>query len=304
MKKLKINLGVKILENNKDENNLHEIDITSFPITTNSFTWFPMASLVFLVLNILSFLMPGVLILTFYTFGIKSPLFPGRMYLIFIDIFAWWGSYILTSLLFAKLFLIILKLIHHPVEGLFEASRKNKDYYFYCLRIVIKKYVFWVWNNFCFPWASTFAFKMCNIRVDFKSTIFDGWVDGEFIELGNNMMVGQGAVILSSIFVRIDNKDYLLVKKVIIGDHVVLGGHSIVAPGTIIGKGTTLGIWAMTHIGQILEPDYIYIGKPARKYQPAQKAVEESRQKSFRRNVDTGEREPFDIYRGIMKDEN
>jgi hypothetical protein len=251
----------------------------------------------------LSFIMPGVMILTFYSSAIIAPLFPGRALLIFIDVLAWWGMYLISSLLFGRLFLVILKLIHTPKEGLFEANNKDKDYFFYCLRVVVKKFVFWIWNNFCFPWASSFAFKIMDIKVDFKSTLFDGWCDVEFTEYGNNMMVGQGALVMSSIIIKSDNKDYLLIKKVIIGDHVVLGGHSIVAPGTVIGKGTTLGIWAVTHIGQILEPDFIYIGKPARKYQPTQKAIEESKQISLRRIVDTGEREPFDIYRGIMKDE-
>ena len=114
-------------------------------------------------------------------------------------------------------------------------------------------------------------------------------------------MVGQGAVIMSSMIVRIDNDDHLLIKKVIIGDHVVLGGHSIVAPGTIIGKSTTLGIWAVTHVGQILEPNYIYIGQPAKKYQPTQKALEDSKKNFFRRIVDTNNRVPFDIYKGDIE---
>jgi acetyltransferase-like isoleucine patch superfamily enzyme len=125
--------------------------------------------------------------------------------------------------------------------------------------------------------------------------MFDGWSDVEFIEYGNNIMIGQGAQIFSSIIVRIENEDYLLIKRVIIGDHVVLGGNSVVSPGTIIGKGTTLGVWTVTYINQILEPDWIYIGNPARKYQPTQSAIEESKKKAMRRLVDTGERIPYDV---------
>ena len=172
---------------------------------------------------------------------------------------------------------------------------KNQDYYFYCLRISIKRFIFWIWNNFCFPWVANFAFKMCDIKADFKSTMFDGWSDVEFIEYGNNIMIGQGAHIFSSIIIRIENQDYLLIKKVVIGDHVVLGGNSIVAPGTIIGKGTTLGVWTVTHINQKLEPNWIYFGSPARKYQPTRNAIEESKKKAMRRIVDTGEKIPYDI---------
>jgi acetyltransferase-like isoleucine patch superfamily enzyme len=210
-------------------------------------------------------------------------------------VLAWWGSYLLISLLLGKLILIILKLIHKPVEGLFRIEKKNREYSHFCLRVTVKKFIFWIWNNFCFPWVSNFAFKMCDIRADLKSTMFDGWSDVEFIEYGNNIMIGQGAQIFSSIIIRIENTDYLLIKKVIVGDHVVLGANSIVSPGTIIGKGTTLGVWTVTHINQILAPDWIYFGNPARKYQPAQKAIEESKKQPMRRLVDTGERIPFNI---------
>jgi len=248
--------------------------------------------------------MPSVMILTFFDFAMDSNFFHWRILFIFIDVLAWWGSYLLVSLLCGKLILILLKLLHKPREGVFKIDRKNRDYSFFCLRVTIKKFIFWIWNNFCFPWVSNFAFKICDIRADFKSTMFDGWSDVEFIEFGNNIMIGQGAQIFSSIIIRLDTEDYLLIKKILIGDHVVLGGNSIVSPGTIIGQGSTLGVWAVTQINQILDPDWIYIGYPARKYQPAQKAIEESKKKAMRRLVDSGERIPFDINQFSNNKEN
>ncbi|MFX1378658.1 MAG: acyltransferase [Promethearchaeota archaeon] len=279
----------------KDNNTDTLFDITKLPITTNGFKWNFSSSFLFLFLHIFSLIMPTVMVLTFFSFAMDSNIFHWRILLIFIDVLAWWGSYLLITLLLGKLILIIIKLIHKPVEGLFRIERKNRDYRYFCLRISVKKFIFWVWNNFCFPWVSNFAFKMCDVSTDFKSTMFDGWSDVEFIEYGNNIMIGQGAQIFSSLIIRIENQDYLLIKKVIIGDHVVLGGNSIVAPGSIIGKGTTLGVWTITHINQILEPDWIYFGSPARKYQPTQKAIEESKRQAMRRIVDTGERIPFDV---------
>ncbi|MFX1501745.1 MAG: acyltransferase, partial [Promethearchaeota archaeon] len=271
------------------------IDITKIPITTNGFRWSLTSNLLYLILHILSLIMPTVMVMTFFNDAMDSNFFHWRILLIFIDVLAWWGSYLLISLLLGKLFLILLKLIHKPCEGIFRIERKNRDYVFFCLRNTVKKYIFWIWNNFCFPWVSNFAFKMCDVKADLKSTMFDGWSDVEFIEYGNNIMIGQGAQILSSIIVRIDNDDYLLIKKVIIGDHVVLGANSIVSPGSIIGKGATLGVWTVTHINQILDPYWIYIGNPARKYESTQKAIEESKKIPMRRIVGTGKRIPFDI---------
>ena len=280
------------------------MDITKYPITTNVFTWSPASILIYLLLHVLSFLLPSLMILTFYSGALDFDLTSNwwRICLIFLDIMAWWWIYLLSSLFLGKLFLIILELIHKPREGLFKADKSDRDYYFYCLRYTIKKFIFWTWNNFCFPWVSNLAFKVCNMRADYKSTMFDGWSDLEFIEYGNNIMIGQGAIVLSSMIIG----DHLLIKKVIIGDHVVLGGNSIVSPGTVIGSGTTLGVWASTHIGQVLEPDWIYIGRPAMKYKQTTTIYEESKKESevgtVRRLVDTGERVPHTVKRYIKKD--
>ncbi|MFX1394393.1 MAG: acyltransferase [Promethearchaeota archaeon] len=288
---------------NKDKNihieDFESLNLTKYPITTNAFTWTPTAIFLYCLLHILSFMMPSVLILTFYTSAMNATFTNWwRILIIIVDVMAWWGIYILSSLLFGKFFLSILKLIHKPREGLFNIDKKDKDYYFYCLRIAVKKFIFWTWNNFCFPWASNLAFKLCNMKADFKSTMFDGWSDVEFIDYGESIMLGQGAVIFSSMII----KDHLLIKKVKIGDHVVIGGNAIVAPGTIIGANSTLGVWATTHINQILEPNFIYIGSPAKKYQPINKMRENNKKVAIRRIVDTGERIPYDVNRFINRD--
>ena len=310
---------MNILENENEKVRglkFESIDIEKIPITTNAFKWSFSASVIYILLNIVSILIPTVMILTFYTSAMNSSFYNWRILLIFVDIFVWWGIYLLVSLIFGKLTLILLELIHEPKEGLFKVDNKNRDYRYFCLRTAIKKHVFWVWNNFCFPWVSNLAFKLCSMRTmtaDFKSTMFDGWSDLEFIEYGKNIMIGQGAVVLSSIIIRIKNEDYLLIKKVIIGDHVVLGGNAIIAPGTIVGHSTTVGVWCTTSIGQVLEPNWIYVGKPARKYKrpqwytnlqileearkQAQKIIDESKKPALRRIVDTSERVPFDVYK-------
>ncbi len=282
----------------------NSVDIAKYPITTNVFAWSPASILIYLLLHIFSFLIPSLMILTFYSGALDFDLISNwwRILLIFLDIMVWWWIYLLSGLLLGKLLLIILGLIHKPREGLFKVDRNDKDYYYYCLRYTIKKFIFWTWNNFCFPWVSNLAFKICNMRADFKSTMFDGWSDLEFIEYGNNIMIGQGAVVLSSMIIG----DHFLIKKVIIGDHVVLGGNSIVSPGTVIGSGTTLGVWASTHIGQILESDWIYIGRPARKFKQTKIIYEESKKESevgtFRRLVDTNEKAPHTVKRYVKKD--
>jgi hypothetical protein len=276
----------KDLENIED---LNDVDLSQYPITTSAIFYPKLSVILQILLHSLSFLMPLAFILTFFESAMASNYFHWRILLFFIDIMAYWGLYLVSSLLFGKLSLIILRLLHEPKQGVFETSFKNKDYYFFCLRVSVKKFVFWIWNNFCFPWVTNFAFKICEMRADFKSTLFDGWSDLEFIEFGENIMLGQGAVVSSSIIIG----NHLLIKKVIIGDHVVLGGNCIVAPGTIIGKSCTLGVWAITHINQVLEAGWIYVGRPARKYQKVEMSKKMSRKELTSRIVDTGKKKPY-----------
>ncbi|MEJ2248246.1 MAG: hypothetical protein P8Y70_08820 [Candidatus Lokiarchaeota archaeon] len=284
-------------ENNDKSNKIEEIEdlenikVEELPITTGMIKLPLIGNLLQIFLHIISLMMPSVFILTFYSFALGHHLINWRILFIFVDIFSWWGSYILVSLLFGKLILIILKLLHKPREGIFKANFQDKDYYYFCLRTSVKKFIFWVWNNFAFPWVTNFAFKLCDMTADFKSTLFDGWSDVEFIEYGESIMLGQGALVMSTMIIG----DSFLIKRVIVGDHVVIGGMAIVSPGTIIGKNCTLGVWAVTHINQVLEPDWIYIGNPAVKYQPAQQYSEENKKIKIRRIVDTNERIPFEI---------
>ena len=98
------------------------VDITKYPITTNVFTWSNVSILIYLLLHIFSFLIPSLMILTFYSGALDFNLLSNwwRILLIFLDIMVWWWIYLLSGLLLGKLLLIILELIHKPKEGLFK----------------------------------------------------------------------------------------------------------------------------------------------------------------------------------------
>ncbi|TXT60830.1 MAG: hypothetical protein BAJALOKI1v1_1220011 [Promethearchaeota archaeon] len=282
------------MEHNKKEygvENLNSVDISNYPITTTAIKFPKLAVFLQILLHCVSLLLPLVFILTFFESAMNSQYFHWRVLILFVDVFAWWWMYLLSSLSIGKLFLIILNLLCTPKEGVFKLNDKNLDYYFFCLRLSVKKVIFWIWNNFCFPWVANFAFKICDISADFKSTLFDGWASVEFVDFGRNIMLGQGALVASSMIVG----DSLIIKKVVIGDHVVLGGNSIVAPGTIIGKNTTLGVFAVTHINQVLEPNWIYVGRPAKKYQLVSEERKLAKTDNFltKRIVDKGEKIPL-----------
>ena len=140
---------------------------------------------------------------------------------------------------------------------------KNLDYFFYCFRRSIKRLLFNVFNYFPLPWIRIFALKLCKIKTPNSVGLLDSYIDMEFIEFGEDSILGEGTMIMSSMI--IDNK--LLIKKVKLEAGCTVGAYSIVSPGTIIGKGTILGGRSYTQIGQILEPGWVYVGRPATKLQ-------------------------------------
>jgi carbonic anhydrase/acetyltransferase-like protein (isoleucine patch superfamily) len=110
-------------------------------------------------------------------------------------------------------------------------------------------------------------------------------------------MIGQGAVIMSSMVVG----KYLIIKKVIFDDYALSGGLSTVAPGTIFGKETVLGAVSSTLYNQVLEPEWIYTGVPARKFRKTKESLE---RRNFIRKVDVDEEKRVQVEHEVNVDED
>ncbi len=177
-------------------------------------------------------------------------------------IFAWYAVWVLMAIAVAAVFLWIIKLIHKPREGYFPRDYKNKDFRFWSLRATVKKFAFWLSHNFWLPWLDILAYKLFGMKIGGKTAFFDAWVDSEFVEIGKNVTIGQGSVIMGAMVTR----DWLIIKKTVLNDNTVVGGYSIVSPGTNIGEGTVLGGGSATAVGQELESGWVYMGLPAKKF--------------------------------------
>ena len=177
-------------------------------------------------------------------------------------IFVMYLTSIMVSLIFAKILLVIINLIHKPREGVFLRHPSDKDYRYWSLRSTIKKWPFWISHKFPLPFMDNICLKMFGVKTKYSNSLFEGWVDTEFIEFGKNIVVGQSSIIQSAIIVG----NLFIIRKTIIEDNVVIGAHSIVMPGTHMKKNSILGGNSMTTIGQELEENYIYLGAPAKKY--------------------------------------
>jgi len=166
---------------------------------------------------------------------------------------------IICSTIISKILLVIIKLIHQPKEGVFKKDRKDRDYYFWSLRAVIKKWPIWLSNLIPSSLIKNLILKILGITTDYSNKISTGNIDAEFIELGRNVIIGQGSSIKSSMILR----GHLIIRKVIIGNNVIIGSNSFVAPGTHIGSNTKLGTMSITKFNQILDPNSSYLGNLA-----------------------------------------
>ncbi|MHA1439234.1 MAG: acyltransferase [Promethearchaeota archaeon] len=169
---------------------------------------------------------------------------------------------IFSALFAAKILLLIINMFHKPRTGIFLRHPSDKDYRYWSIRNTVKRWPVWLSHKFPFPFMDNICFKIFGVKTKFSNSLFEGWVDTEFIDFGKNVVIGQGSIIQSAVIMG----NFLIIKKTIIEDNVRIGAHCVVMPGTYIGKNCILGAESFTTVEQKLEEGWIYIGIPAKKY--------------------------------------
>ena len=218
------------------------VSIHDGPFTTNTLA--SRKFIVFYIVIIWGSILPLLLESYIYWQLVKNQL---NLFILLLPIQIYIGYLILvlSSILLAKSFLVVINLIHKPKEGIFKRNKKDPDYYFWSLRAVLKKWPIWISKFIPLPFIAKI-----NLR----------WFenDSEFIEYGRCVSIGKGSSIKASMIFR----DYLIIRKVKIEDNVIIGSNTFIAPGTQIGKNTIIGAMSVTKYNQKLKPYSIYIGFP------------------------------------------
>ncbi|MBY9007873.1 MAG: hypothetical protein KGD63_14120 [Candidatus Lokiarchaeota archaeon] len=185
------------------------------------------------------------------------------IFFLFIPLNIFINLYILQlgALSFSFLFLTIGKLIHYPKEGVFIRDINDKDYRYWNLRNMIKKWPLFIMATHPFPWLKNrFTLRFFGVKIG-KRTICDNcWISSEFVEIQDNVIIGMGSTILSFGI----EQDKFIIKKIIIKSDVLIGAKCVLLPGTRIEKKAKLGALSYTGYNSILKEDSIYIGNPAK----------------------------------------
>ncbi|MBN1215291.1 MAG: hypothetical protein JXA99_07580 [Candidatus Lokiarchaeota archaeon] len=167
----------------------------------------------------------------------------------------------LGALVFSSLFLLVIKLVYSPKEGVFKRDIYDKDYKYWNIRNLIKKWPLFIMSSHPFPWLKNrFMLRFFGAKIG-KHTICDNcWISSEFINIEDNVIIGMGSTILSFGI----EQDRFIIKKIIIKSNALVGAKCIILPGTIIEERAKLGAFSYTEYNSLLKEDLIYNGNPAK----------------------------------------
>ncbi len=97
--------------------------------------------------------------------------------------------------------------------------------------------------------------------------------DATLLEIGDNTVVGGGAIIIGHVVER----GFLKLKKVKIGSNVTLGSHSTIMPGCEIGDGAIIGAGAVLLKNTKVESRSVWYGVPAQNIRKREQKGEDKR---------------------------
>ncbi|MHA1191983.1 MAG: acyltransferase [Promethearchaeota archaeon] len=166
-----------------------------------------------------------------------------------------------SAIIVSFLLLKIVNLIHAPKEGIFNRNVKDKDYYFWNLRNIIKKWALFVAASNPFPWLKNrFTLRFFGVKIG-KHTLCDNtWISSEFVNIGKNVILGMNSTILTFGI----EQDKFILKRILIEDGALIGAKCVLLPGTIVEKKAKLGAHSYSEYNSILEKDSLYKGHPAK----------------------------------------
>ncbi|MCP4763521.1 MAG: hypothetical protein GY870_17240, partial [archaeon] len=168
------------------------------------------------------------------------------IFFLFLPLNALFLIYLLqfSALFISFLLLTLIKLLHPPKEGIFTRDIRDKDYFYWNIRNLVKKWALFVVASNPFPWAKNrFSLRWFGVKIGKKCMCDDCWISSEFVSIGKNCIIGFGSTLLSFGI----EKDKLILKKIVVEDNVILGAKSILMPGTIVKEKAKLSAHSYTN---------------------------------------------------------
>lgn len=219
----------------------------------------------YVIMIVLAFLPPAYLLLRFPIFRMAHG--PWWQQLVFpVALVGVWLLGTLSAVLVSAIFLQLVKLKHKPREGVFQKDPADKDYRAWSLRGVTRKLGLWAANLVPIPLFKRLAYRLLGSSTKTGGAYFDYWVDPEFVEIGEDSVIGHGSVVTSAMVLA----DKLIIRRVRLGRNVHVANHSVIAPGVDVGDDTVIGPVSTTEPGKTYEGGQVYNGVPLQAFRPNQ----------------------------------
>jgi hypothetical protein len=217
---------------------------------------------IFYLLHIWMSLIPPVFLeIGFAVIWRKIPYLWISILLVPFDLILMYYLFILTAIGIMQLHLIFLNFFHKPREGIFPRKITNSDFKFYCLRNYARLFPSYLISSTPFPWfRRSLYFLAFGIKIGKSGINWDVWITPEFVDIGNNVIIGHSSVLLSCLL----EEEKLIIKTIYIDDNAIVGAKSTLLPGTHVKKGTIIGAGSYTLPFQQLEPNSVYFGTPVK----------------------------------------
>ncbi len=165
-----------------------------------------------------------------------------------------WATYV------AKFFLLFVNLIHKPREGVFARSSADKDYRYFHLRNLIRKFPLWILYSGPFPWLKEgWMHRRFGAKIGKNVAIHDAFLSLDFVELGDNVILGLGTVVMSYWY----EQERFILGRVTIGKDAIIGSKAVILPLTVIGEGAVVDAESMIVPGTVIKAGALMVGKPA-----------------------------------------
>jgi len=167
----------------------------------------------------------------------------------------------ISAILFSVLFLTLINLFFPPKEGDFSRDARDKNYLFWNLRNLSKKWPLYISASNPFPWLKNrFTLRFFGVKIGKKAICDTCWISSEFVNIGSNVIIGMGSTLLSFGI----EQDKFILKRIQVEDNVLIGAKCVLLPGTTIKKGSKLSAHSYTNFNDILKENSIYSGHPAK----------------------------------------
>ncbi|MFX0010485.1 MAG: hypothetical protein ACFE9R_09235, partial [Candidatus Hermodarchaeota archaeon] len=202
-------------------------------------------------INSLYYLLTGT---EFYSFGLKAEWY--YWLLLPLNIYGNIFLFVFTVILFSASIFKLLNSISKPKEGVF--VRGSKEWKYMHRRFWTVYFPIWLARALPLPWLDIIAYRFFGTRVGRSVVLYEGYIDPEFVEIGDFTMTSLNICIFSHLIYP----DKVIIKKVKVGKACVVGPHTIISPGTVMEDFAVLGVNSYTKINQNLKGNLIHVGTP------------------------------------------